>query len=121
MPKSDDVEFLVLLTAITLIRVIAAHWKYRYMDKQPYHTDSTNGSKYTSDVVNSPNWNRMADRCEFLLMDRCRMMPEVFVLLCKELRDRGLLRDSRKKVTVERQVLQFMRFTCLESYCARLF
>ena len=43
-------------------------------------------------------------------------MPEVFVLLCKELRDRGLLRDSRKKVTVERQVLQFMRFTCLESF-----
>jgi hypothetical protein len=79
---------------------VGEYWSIYYTSKSPKRISSLSGNEYISELLASDNEDRL---------NRIFRMPKkTFIDLVQLLKQKALLKDTRKKVTVERQVIHFM-------------
>lgn len=72
----------------------------KHFQKNPKRVSLLTGNGYTAEILSSTN----SDRTNRIL----RMRKESFMKLSAKLKANGCLKDSRKGISVERQLMQFL-------------
>ncbi|KAK1309775.1 hypothetical protein QJS10_CPA08g00986 [Acorus calamus] len=98
MDTDEDAELEINLIIMVLLERLIAY-EASYLNKQPVHDQTYTGNQKVFDMLHG-HWR--------VCFDTCRVMPEVFMKLCRLLRDKGLARSSRT-VSVEEHMRIFLQ------------
>ncbi|KAK1305101.1 hypothetical protein QJS10_CPB11g00837 [Acorus calamus] len=84
MDTDEDAELEINLIIMVLLERLIAY-EASYLNKQPVHDQTYTGNQKVFDMLHG-HWR--------VCFDTCRVMPEVFIKLCKLLRDKGLASEG---------------------------